>query len=78
MKMQPYRFFYAIQPRSLQSRWFDSLIKVDVKNPNGIFVHNVLLYCEHPHCSRGARGGVMELAGCVLHGSRFCSQSRRS
>ena len=43
MKMQPYRFFYAIQPRSLQSRWFDSLIKVDVKNPNGIFVHNCCL-----------------------------------
>ncbi len=48
MKMQPYRFFYAIQPRSLQSRWFDSLIKVDVKNPNGIFVHNVLFDCSAP------------------------------
>jgi hypothetical protein len=36
MKMQPYRYFYAIQPRSLSSRWFDSLIKVDVQNPNGI------------------------------------------
>lgn len=36
MKMQPYRYFYAIQPLSLQSRWFDSIIKVDVQSSNGI------------------------------------------
>ncbi len=35
MKMLRYRYFYAIQPRSLQSRWFDSIIKVDVQNSNG-------------------------------------------
>jgi hypothetical protein len=45
MKMQPYRYFYAIQPRSLQSRWFDSVIKVDVQSSNGASCDECLLRC---------------------------------
>merc|ERR1711991_680001 len=28
-KAKPYQYFYAISPISIQSRWFDSIIKVD-------------------------------------------------
>ena len=47
MKMQPYRYFYAIQPQSLQSRWFDSLIKVDVQNSNGASLRQRLQFARH-------------------------------